>query len=92
MEIFRLNLTAIGVTPKAEIPRHETASYKPEPKNRRLVIFDEEIDTPIFWRPDLSPGAEILGPAVVHQLDSTTVIPPTASAFVDSHGNIIVSV
>ena len=92
IEIFRLNLTAIGVTPKAEIPRQEVTSYKPEPKSRRLVIFEKEVDTPIYWRSDLSPGAEISGPAIIHQLDSTTVIPPTASAIVDSHSNIIISV
>ncbi len=92
VEIFRLNLTAVGVTPKAELPQKVVNKYKPEPKNRRGVVFDKVIDTPIYWRDDLHPGAEISGPAVIHQLDSTTVISPDAAATIDSHGNIIITV
>ncbi len=92
VEIFRLNLTAVGVTPKAELPRKAVNKYKPEPRDLREVVFDEKVDTPIFWRDDLLPGAELFGPTVIHQLDSTTVIPPSTSATVDSYGNIIITV
>ena len=92
IEIFRLNLSAVGVTPKAELPRKAENKYKPKPSAIREVVFDEKIDTPIFWRDDLSPGAVLSGPAVIHQLDSTTVIPPSTSATVDSYSNIIITV
>ena len=92
VEIFRLNLTAVGVTPKAELPQKPVNKYKPKPKTTRDVVFDEKVNTAIFWRDDLSPGAELSGPAIIHQLDSTTVIPPYTSATIDSYSNIIITV
>jgi N-methylhydantoinase A len=38
----------------------------------------------------LPAGAVIAGPAVVEQLDSTTVIPPGRRAAVDDYGNLII--
>ncbi|MGB8553963.1 MAG: hydantoinase/oxoprolinase family protein, partial [Pseudolabrys sp.] len=44
-----------------------TKSHKPKPDGHRPV-FDpgtgEFLEVPIFWRPDLEPGAELTGPAV----------------------------
>ena len=40
---------------------------------------------------DSRPGATLAGPAIVEQLDSTTVVPPGWSLRVDAHGNLLVS-
>lgn len=93
IEIFRLNLTAVGLTPKAELARHPASTARPEPRAWRTVGFDEEsLETPIYWRDDLSSGAELPGPAVVQQLDSTTLVPPGASVTVDPWLNLIITV
>lgn len=93
IEIFRLNLTAIGVTPKAEFARHAPGGAMPEPRSRRSVTFDEGAhETPIYWREDLPAGAAFDGPAVVEQFDSTTVVPPGARAEVDEWLNIVITV
>jgi len=93
IEIFRLNLTAVGLTPKAALARHEPGGALPPPYAQREVIFDDgPLDTAIYRRDDLPSGVGIPGPAIVQQLDSTTVIPPGARAAVDPYMNLIISV
>lgn len=93
VSFFRLNLKAIGVVPKAEFAVHEPTGVTPEPIGRRRVWFDGEgLDTPIYQRDHLPCGFRFEGPAVVEQVDSTTVVPPGASAEVDKYLNIIIRV
>lgn len=93
VEIFRLNLTAVGVTPKAELARHAPGGDMPEPRSHRDVVFDEGTHpTPIYWRETLPSGAVVEGPAVLEQLDSTTLVPPGARAEVDPWLNLVITV
>jgi N-methylhydantoinase A len=48
-------------------------------------------DTPIYDRALLGAGATITGPAVLEQLDSTTLLGPDQQATVDPFGNLIVT-
>jgi N-methylhydantoinase A len=63
----------------------------PTPVRRRLVHFGEWIDTPIYVRADLGPGAELEGPAIIEQPDTTAVIEPGMRIAVDPHGNVMVT-
>lgn len=92
--LFRLNLKAIGVVPKAELAVHEPTGRTPEPVSRRPVWFDADksLDTPVYNRDDLPAGLELHGPAVVEQVDSTVLIPPGTTAQVDKYLNIIIRV
>lgn len=93
VSFFRLNLKAIGVVPKAEFAVHAPTGATPEPASRRRVWFDGEgLDTPVYNRDELPCGFVFEGPAIVEQLDSTTVVPPGASAEVDRFLNIIIRV
>jgi N-methylhydantoinase A len=90
VEIYQLALRAVGVTPKPELSRHEPQPDKPlpEPLARRPVHFDEAddaLDTPIHERDTLHAGAQVEGPAIIQQLDSTIVVPPGVTAEVDEH-------
>jgi N-methylhydantoinase A len=61
----------------------------------RSVLFDEgdeRLATPIFARDDLPPGATFEGPAIIDQLDSTTVVPPATRATVDEWLNIRIDI
>ena len=59
----------------------------------RAVYFNGEWhDTPVFARESLVAGDEIAGPAIIEQLDTTTVLDPGDRARVDALGNLIVSV
>jgi N-methylhydantoinase A len=92
VEIYRLNLRALGSVEKARLPRYTLdGSSPPAEHERRQVLFDqvdEAVDTPVYDRSRLSAGAEFEGPAVVEQLDSTTVVPPGVVAKVDEWLNI----
>ncbi len=93
VDIYRLNLRAIGTVPKAELAAHEAGGALPAAKTRRAVWFaGESYDTPVYWRDDLPAGAGFIGPAIVEQLDSTTVVPPGARAEVDPRLNILIHV
>jgi N-methylhydantoinase A len=55
------------------------------------VYFDGEwMETPIYVRDKLRPGNNIPGPAIVVQVDTTTVIEPRYKGSVDSYGNILI--
>ena len=92
VEIYRLNLRALGSVEKAQLPRYAVdGASPPTERERRVVLFDqvdEAVDTPVYDRSELPAGAEFEGPAVVEQLDSTTVVPPGMEAKVDEWLNI----
>lgn len=91
VSIFRIAVKAIGIVPKAEIPRHEVLFHVPEPLGRRGVWFDGvSHDAAVYERDQLSAGAAFTGPAIVEQFDSTTVVPPGMSATVDGFLNILI--
>jgi N-methylhydantoinase A len=93
--LFRLNLKAVGVVPKAELSVHEPTGQTPAPSSRRPVWFDAAtagLDTPVFERSDLPAGFVFAGPAVVEQVDSTVLVPPGCTAEVDKYLNIIIRV
>jgi N-methylhydantoinase A len=63
------------------------------PKGHRPAYFPEASgfqDTPVYDRYSLPPGAEVLGPAIVEERESTVVIGPGARARVDTFLNLIV--
>jgi N-methylhydantoinase A len=64
-------------------------------KGERLAYFEgepEAVLTFIYQREFLPPGVLISGPAIVEQLDTTTVIYPNQSVTVDKWGNLIIDV
>ena len=46
-------------------------------------------ETAFYDRDSLPPDADIEGPAVVFQMDSTTLVPPEWRARVDEFGNLV---
>ena len=56
------------------------------------VVFREgELDTPLYQRELLAAGNRIAGPALVVQLDTTTVVPPGWQGEVDAYGNLLLA-
>jgi N-methylhydantoinase A len=64
------------------------------PGSRRKVWFSAKHadDTPVYDRATLKPGDKIEGPAVIEQLDSTTLLFPGDRAVVDPYLNLIVDI
>jgi N-methylhydantoinase A len=91
VEIYRLSVRAVGVTPKPELERHEPSGAAATPRASRPVHFDasgDAVETPLYLRSELHAGVELHGPAVIDQLDSTTLVPPGWRAEVDEWLNI----
>jgi N-methylhydantoinase A len=65
----------------------------PRPAARRLAWFEGAWhDTPVYRREQLGVGVELEGPAIVEQLDTTTVIEPGDRVRVDRLGNLEITV
>ena len=93
VEVVNVRLTAFGRTRRtaAEAAALESTGL-PEPAEVRPVWFgpDRPHDTPVFDRNRLRAGAEIAGPAIVEQLDATTVVYPGDRARADAHANLLI--
>lgn len=89
---LRLRLVLPGpALPSSPAPARRL-SARVAPAARRDVWFDgKPILTPIYPRDSLPAGAEVGGPAIVVQMDSTTVIPPGWRGTVDPRGNLVLS-
>lgn len=95
VEVYRLTVSATGLSPKAQFAKHAVKGIKPVPVGYRDVVFDESpapIRTPIYNRDELPAGTLVEGPAVIDQLDSTTVVPPGVTAEVDPWLTIIMKI
>ena len=91
VEVYQLALKAIGTTPKPAFERHTpTSGHTPEPTSVRPVWFETDgwVDTPVYDRTTLPAGTTLTGPAIIDQLDSTTVVPPDTRADIDEWLNI----
>ena len=65
----------------------------PRPAARRRAWFEGAWhDTPVYRREQLGVGVELEGPAIVEQLDTTTVIEPGDRVRVDRLGNLEITV
>jgi N-methylhydantoinase A len=94
VDLYRLNLQAIGIVPKAALAEYEPGDSTAPPRGHRNVWFGrpEPCETAIYWRPDLAAGAKIEGPAIIEQLDSTVLVPPGTLAEIDRFLNVVMRV
>jgi N-methylhydantoinase A len=95
VEIYRIAVRAVGRVPKPRLPQREPdpGAELPRPTATREVHFDDvALETPVYSRDELGPGLSLSGPAIVEQLDSTTLVPPGARLTVDEHFNLVIKV
>ena len=88
-------LSAIGGAPRVALAKAPTTPGARADKGRRRAYFPETggwIDCPIYDRYGLAAGAQIAGPAIVEERESTSVLPPGTLANVDDYANLIVTV
>ena len=95
VQVVSCRVVATGAATQAHAATRAASSGKPVPRETRPVFFEggaKWVDCPVYWRDDLAPGAALRGPAIVEQLDSTTVIYPDDTAKIDACGNILITV
>lgn len=93
VEVVNFRLTARGrMVREADTGQGAAMADKPDPVGTQSVFFDPEasVESAVFQRASLLPGHTIEGPAVVEQLDATTLVYPGDRASVDAAGNLII--
>ncbi len=98
VQVVAFRLTAFGEVDGVTLPTMLEAT-RPEPDaaciGQRPVYFDERggfVPTAVYRRERLASGHRIIGPAVVEQMDSTTLILPGQEARVDRRANLVITV
>jgi N-methylhydantoinase A len=94
IELVNIRLTALGISPKPRLPALPKGSSDPTEarKGQRPVWFSETGGftlCPVFDRTRLCWGNVVPGPAVIEELDATTLVHPGYEATVDQHGNLL---
>ena len=94
VEIVNIRAVAIGKLNSPLLPKSEPGSTD---ASQAIIVSDHEAyfdgemkTTPIYDRSLLRPNNEIVGPAIITQKDSTTLIIPGHIATVDEHMNILI--
>jgi N-methylhydantoinase A len=86
---LRLRARVPRLKPRQESLRQGKPAADAALAEMRRVGFEKVRETPVYDRERLLPGNVISGPALVAQLDSTTLIPPGWLATVDNAANLI---
>ncbi|MCM3690885.1 hydantoinase/oxoprolinase family protein [Neobacillus niacini] len=98
-EVIAINIRLIGVgvvTDESGLaPQPEALKFNPANGKKGFVYFWvndrlEEVETSFYHRSDIPYGTQLIGPAIIQQKDSTTVIPPLCKAIFDEYGNIVI--
>jgi N-methylhydantoinase A len=92
VEFFGIRVTGIGKLQKPVLPKLPGGIGCPVASATRRVWFDDAagfVETPIYQRAEFRAGQLFDGPAIVEQLDSTTVIPPACQVHVEANGSLL---
>jgi len=95
IEIINCRVKAIGSVIKAPLPKLPIHTTAPTPISERDVYFGAAIGwlaTKVYRRTDLRAGLSLVGPAIIEEMSSTTVIAPEQTMAVDDYGNLIVQI
>ena len=96
VEFVNLRLSAIGKINKPQLREigADDSFLRAAQKAIRSVYFDEcagFVECPIYDRYRLSAGFVLEGPAIVEEIDATTVVHPGYQALVNRFGNLVLT-
>ncbi len=93
VEIVNLRVSAVCDLARPQLVELSNGGSLAEAEvERHPVWFDDgPVPTPVYDRARLGAGVRIEGPAILTQLDATTVILPGESTVADRYGNLIVT-
>jgi N-methylhydantoinase A len=94
VELHGVNVTGIGITEKHHTKPVEARGQASDARIMGRKVYWREaggwMDSDVYTRDLLLPGSSLQGPAVVEQLDSTTLVPPGMRATVDAYLSLII--
>jgi N-methylhydantoinase A len=88
--LVNLHTAVIGLRPHSAMGLMPSKPDAAAPGRRKVWFENGWLDTPVYQRESLPPG--INGPAIIEQLDCTTVLEPGNRADIDASGNLLVTV
>ncbi|GAA1620188.1 hydantoinase/oxoprolinase family protein [Kribbella sancticallisti] len=94
VELVTLRVTGLGLQAAPEVFWDWASVRTRDDAGTRPVYFesvDDFVETSVLARDALEPGAALVGPAVIHQEDATTVVPPGWRAEQHKTGNLIIA-
>ncbi len=94
VELVSVRLSAIGQIAKPALAPLAKATGEATAKGQRPVYFAESegfVDCPVYDRYALGAGAVVQGPAIVEEIDSTTVVHPQYQVRVDDVGQMVLT-
>jgi N-methylhydantoinase A len=94
VEMVNIRLAVIGKRPKLNFPRLGKARKTAASHHRDVYFADvsKPVRCPIYQRDDLMAGARIVGPAIVQELGTTTVLFRGDTCTVARSGELIIDV
>ncbi len=91
-EAITWSVTVSGPVPTAQRPARATGKTKPK-AIRKLKLFDarlgRQVQAPVYWRFDLSPGSKLKGPAIIAEHETSTIVGSAFTAKIDAFRNIV---
>ena len=96
VQVVNVRLKARSLTTHPELEMQEVVrDAVAEPIMTRDVTFADvdsvmNNDVPVYERQSLYAGMRLVGPAIITQYDTTTVVPPMWSVQIDAIGNLII--
>ena len=93
VDIVNLRVAAVCELERPRLVERTSGGSLAEAKTgSHPVWFDEgPVETPVYDRARLAADVTIDGPAILTQLDATTIVLPGESAVTDRYGNVIIS-
>jgi len=93
VEILTWTLTVTTEPERPMAKGHGRARETPAPAAGRRRLFDPAVsnyvDVPVYWRPDLRPGARLAGPAVIAEDETTTVVTAAFDAYINGQACVV---
>lgn len=85
---------ALGLVKKAELVARPLSDADPAgaiigKRDAWLSEAGDFVPTPVYAREKLLPGMSLSGPAIIEQMDTTTLLPPNATLTIDAYENMI---
>ncbi|MEM7056594.1 MAG: hydantoinase/oxoprolinase family protein [Pseudomonadota bacterium] len=95
-QLVNLNVSVVGRRPEVDLAAlidddGRAITLKEAEIEHRQVMFQDWIGTPVYDRTRLPLEAEIVGPAILEQMDATIVVEPGDRLNQDRDGNLIIA-
>ncbi len=94
-QLVNLNVSVVGRRPSLDLsalidPTGRAATLDAAKTGMRNVMFSDHVETPVYDRERLPLDAQITGPAILEQMDTTIVVEPGDHVTQDADGNLII--